>query len=168
MRTFAILTAAVLATTAAAQEAPKPAPEFAVLKKLEGTWTTTMNFGGMESKGTTTYKVDLGGLWLTGTLESELFGAKFMGKSLDTYDANKKKYTSFWFDSMGTAPVITEGAYDAAKKTLTMTGEGPGMDGKPQKYKSTNEFKDDDTLLMTMYMGDAKEAAFTVTYKRKK
>ena len=33
-------------------------------------------------------------MWLTGNLESEMFGTKFTGKSLDTYDTAKKKYVS--------------------------------------------------------------------------
>jgi hypothetical protein len=31
-----------------------------------------------------------------------------------------------------------------------------------------SKFSDADTLEMTMYMGDGKDPAFTVTYKRKK
>ena len=115
----AVVAVAVLAPAAPAQEGPKPGPEHAVLKKLEGNWDLVMKFGGMESKGAVTYKMELGGLWLAGSLESELFGAKFQGKSLDSYDAGKKKYISVWIDSMGTQPMILEGTYDAGKKTLT-------------------------------------------------
>ena len=169
MRTIAAGLALVLAATGLAQEGPKPGPEHEALKKREGTWTTTMKFGGMESKGTVVYKMELGGLWLTGTMESELFGQKFTGKSLDSFDVAKKKYVGIWADSMSTAPVIMEGSLDASKKKLTMSGEGPGMDGKTSKYKSVSEMPDDDTIVMSMYMGDdAKEPSFTVTYKRKK
>ena len=122
----------------------------------------------MTTKGTVTYTMELGGLWLIGALDGELFGAKFSGKSLDTYDAGKKKFVSIWVDSMGPGSVTTEGTYDKEKKTLTMSGEGPGMDGKPTKYKSVTVFPDDDTTTMTMYVGDGKEAAFVVEYKRKK
>ena len=52
---------------------------------------------------------------------------------------------------MSTAPVTMEGTYDKEKKTLTMAGEGPGMDGKPTKYKSVSKMPDDDTIEMTMY-----------------
>jgi len=168
MRTIAAVVAAVLATPALAQEPPKPGPEHELLKKREGTWDTTMKAGGMEYKGTVTFKMELGGLWLVGSLESDLGGQKFSGKSLDTYDAGKKKFVGVWADSMGTTPMLMEGAYDPAKKALTMIGEGPGMDGKPTKWKSVSEMPDDDTVLMSMYVGDGKEPMFTVTYKRKK
>jgi hypothetical protein len=169
MRMFAAVTmAAVLTGSAAAQEAPKPGPEHKMLKKREGTWDTTMKAGGMEFKGTVTYKMELGGLWLVGSMESDLSGQKFYGKSLDTYDAGKKKHVGLWCDSMSTTPMSMEGNYDKEKKTLTMAGDGVGMDGKPAKWKSVSEMKDDDTIHMSMYVGDAKEPMFTVTYKRKK
>src|SRR5262245_40983715 len=131
MRMVAVVVAAVLAVPAVAQEPPKPGPEHEVLKKLEGVWDITMRFGGMESKGRVTYKMDLGGLWLVSSVESDLGGMKFQGRGMDSYDAGKKKYVSVWVDSMSTTPMTMEGSYDAAKKTLTMAGEGPGMDGKP-------------------------------------
>ena len=114
MRTVAFVVGAVLALPVAAQEPtpPKPGPEHKLLKKLEGTWNTTMKAGGMEFKGTVTYKMELNGLWLVSSLESDLGGQKFYGKGLDTYDAKKKKFVSYWFDSMGTTPLVMEGNFD--------------------------------------------------------
>jgi hypothetical protein len=163
-----VVVVAVLAVPAASQEMPKPGPEHEGLKELVGTWDTTMKFDGKESRGTMIWKMELGGFWLTGSLESELFGAKFTGKSLDTYDPAKKKYVSIWVDSMSTAPVIMEGTLDKEKKTLTMAGEGPGMGGKTMKYRSVTKMTDKDTQEMTMWIGDGKEPMFTIVYKRKK
>jgi len=168
MRTIAFVVGAVLALPAVAQEPPKPGPEHQLLKKLEGTWATTMKAGGMEYKGTMTYKMELNGLWLVSSLESDLGGQKFYGKGLDTYDARKKKFVGYWFDSMGTAPLVLEGNFDKDKKRMTMTGEGPGMDGKPTKYRSVSEMPDNDTMHSRYYVGDTKEPTFTITYKRKK
>jgi hypothetical protein len=170
MRMMAAVTlAAVLIGSATAQEpATKPGPEHKRLQKLEGTWDTTMKFADNESKGVMTYKMELGGLWLVGSLESDLGGQKFYGKGLDSYDAGKKKYVSVWFDSMSTTPMALEGDYDKEKKRLTLVGDGPGMDGKPAKWKSVSEMPDDDTIHMSMYVGDSKEPMFTITYKRKK
>jgi len=159
---------AAVGPAATGQDAPKPGPEHEFLKKMEGNWDLTMKFGGMETKGTVVYKMELGGLWLTSTLESELFGSKFQGRGLDTYDPAKKKYVAVWIDSMATSPMLMEGTYDKAKKQLTMTGQGPGMDGKPTTYKSVSEMPDDNTINFSMYMGDGKEPAFTIVYKRKK
>jgi Protein of unknown function (DUF1579) len=158
----------LLTSVALAQEGPKPGPEHALLKKLEGTWDCTMKFGGMDSKGVSVYKMELGGLWLSSTFEGDFGGMKFSGRGYDSYDPAKKKYVGVWMDSMSTAPMLMEGTHDKEKKTTTMSGEGPGMDGKPTKYKSVSEMKDDDTMIMSMYMGDGKEPAFVITYKRRK
>jgi hypothetical protein len=164
----AALAAAVAAPAARAQEAPKPGPEHEYLKKHLGTWDVTMKMGGMEVKGTVTYKMDLGGLWLVSRLESEFGGQKFYGHGMDSYDPAKKKYVGVWVDNMSTSPMVMEGTLDAAKKTLTMAGDGPGMDGKPTKYKGVSEWKDDDTIHFTMFMGGGSDPAFTVVYKRRK
>src|SRR5262249_24073449 len=114
------------------------------------------------------YKMELGGLFLVSNLESSMFGGKFYGKGLDTYDAATKKYVSWFFNNMGARPIVMEGTFDADKKILTQAGEGPGMDGKPMKYKSTSEMPDDNTIKFTMWMGDGKDPSFTIVYKRKK
>src|SRR6516162_7980786 len=77
---------------AVAKEPPKPGPEHAQLKRAEGTWEATVKFEGGESKGTMTYKMELGGLWLVGDFKGDFQGQKFTGKGLDTYDPVKKKY----------------------------------------------------------------------------
>jgi hypothetical protein len=154
-----------------AQESPKPGPEHEKIKELAGTWDAVMKMGDAESKGTMVWKVDLGGLWLTSEFQGEFGGEKFTGKGFDSYDPIKKKYVGVWVDSMSTSPMVSEGTYDKAGKVLTMTGEGPGMDGKPTKYKMTTEHKDKDTLFWTMYMPgeDGKDTPmFTITYKRRK
>ncbi len=168
MRTIAVVLAAVLAAPALAQGPPQPGPEHEMLKKRDGTWETVMRSGGMDFKGITTYKMELGGLWLCGSTEMDLGGQKFGGKSLDTYDAAKKKFLSVWVDSMGTTPLLMEGTEDPKTKELTMVGEGPGMDGKVTKWKSVSSMPDANTIQMSMFVGDGKDPMFTVTYKRKK
>ena len=49
-----------------------------------------------------------------------------------------------------------------------MTGEGPGPDGKPAKWRSVSELPDDDTTHFSMSVGDRKEPLFTITSKRRK
>jgi len=156
---------------ALAQEPPKPGPEHEKLKELAGTWDATMKMGDTESKGTMVWKVDLGGLWLTSQFEGEFGGEKFTGKGFDSYDPIKKKYVGVWVDSMSTSPMVSEGTYDKDGKVLTMTGEGPGMDGKPMKYKMTTEHKDKNTMVFTMFGPgpDGKEGPmFSISYKRRK
>jgi len=165
---LALFAAGTAAPTVRAQGFPKPGPEHEHLKKLEGNWDTTFKMMGTESKGKATYKMGVGGLWLLSTYEGDIGGMKFQGRGMDSYDPAKKKYVSVWVDSMSTSPMFMEGTLDKAKKTLTMSGEGPGEDGKPTKYRSVSEMPDDNTINFSMYMGGGKEPAFVIVYKRKK
>lgn len=168
--TFSAVAVAVALSTsiAPAQDIPKPGPEHEILKKREGTWDLTMQFGGMETKGTVVNKMEVGGMWLVSNLESDLFGQKFYGKGLDSFDPTTKKYIGVWIDSMGSRPMTLEGTYDKATKTMTLSGDGPGMDGQPTKYKSVSTMPDDNTINFSMYVGDGKDPAFTIVYKRRK
>ncbi|MFO0797970.1 MAG: DUF1579 family protein [Gemmataceae bacterium] len=163
----AVLAVAVCGTVAA-QPPALPGPELDVLKKMVGTWDTTMKMEGTESKGTCVYKMDVGGLWLASAFETDLGGMKFSGRGYDSYDPSKKKYVGLWIDSMMPSVMTMEGSYDAAKKTMTMVGTAPGPDGKAEKMTAVSVMPDADTIDFKMYMGDAKAPAFTILYKRKK
>jgi len=157
----------ILLAPARAQELPKPGKEHDHLKRLVGIWDAETEFG----KGTMTYKMDLGGLWLIGDFEGEFGGMKFQGKFLDTYDPATKKYRSIGVDSFSTAPRIMEGNLDKDNKVMTMTGEGPGHEGKMAKYKSITEIKDADAVTFSLFMvdkDDREQPIVKITYKRKK
>jgi hypothetical protein len=160
--------AVMLCGAGAAQPPAPPGPELDVLKKMVGTWDATMKFEGAESKGTCVYKMDVGGLWLASTFEGDFGGTKFSGRGFDSYDPMKKKYVGVWLDSMMPHAMTMEGTYDAAKKTMTMEGSAPGPDGKVEKMKAVSAMPDVDTIDFKMYMGDGKQPAFTILYKRKK
>jgi hypothetical protein len=160
----------VLAAPIAAQPpAPKPGPEHEMLKtKFVGDWDVTVSMGGMQAKAAATYTMDLGGFWLTEKFLGEFAGQKFEGRGTLGYDPIKKKHIATWTDSISPALIVLEGTFDG--KTLTSTGEGPGMDGKPTKLKNVYEFPDKDTIVFTMYnLGGGKEQEMMkLTYKRKK
>jgi hypothetical protein len=156
-----------LVPTARAQEPLKPGKEHDHLKRLVGTWDAETESG----KGTMTYKMGLGGLWLIGDFEGEFGGMKFQGKFLDTYDPATKKYRSIWVDSFSTAPRIMEGNLDKDNNVMAMTGEGPWQQGKTAKFKSITEIKDADTVNFGLFMveTDGKEQLMVnIAYKRKK
>jgi len=168
---FVLVVSVVCVATVQAQEPPQPGAEHKKLKELEGTWDAVVKMGEGESKATMVYKMDLGGLWLVGDFTSDFAGQKFTGKGLDSYDPIKKKYVSVWFDSISTSPMVMEGTFDKDGKVLTMTGEGPGQDGKPTNFRTTTEHKDKDTMFWTMYGSgpDGKDVPMlSITYKRRK
>lgn len=167
------LSLAVVATPIAVlgQEAPAPGPEHRELKQLEGVWLATVKAFGSESKGVATNRVECGGMWLVSDFHGEFAGQKFQGRGLDGYDPQKKKYVSVWVDSMSTRPMLLEGEMNKEKKTLTMSGEGPGPDGKPAKFKSVTHYVDADHVTSKMYTagpdgGDIE--MMTIEYVRKK
>ena len=64
----------------------------------------------------------------------------------------------------------TEGAYDAKARTLTSWIEGPCPVGVMMKFRSTTEWKDDDTRVTTMYSPEGQGEEFAmmkIAYKRR-
>lgn len=162
------------ATWASGQEAefefPKPGKEHAKLKQFEGAWDAEFEMAGSKTKATATYKSICGGMWIASDFEGELGGAKFTGHGLDGYDLRKKKYVGVWVDSTSSAPLTFEGDYDD-KGVMVMTGTSVGLDGKPEKFKSTTVWKDKDHFTFKMYMIGAdggEQLAFSIEYARRK
>jgi hypothetical protein len=166
----AFVIVALRVAPAVGQAPPKPSADHEKLRKFEGEWDATVAFAGGESKASASYKVGLGGFWLQSHFKGEFGGAPFEGRGLTGYDPHKKKYVSTWADSMEPQLTVMQGTFGADDKTFTETGEGIGMDGKPQNLKSVYEFKDKDTFVFTMYkVADGKdEQLMKITYKRKK
>ena len=91
---------------------------------------------GKKPMGVVTYKMECGGLWLASDFKmDDARASKFQGKGLDSYDPEQEEVRRRLGRFDVTSPMIMEGTYDEATKTMTMTGEGPGPDGKPQKFK---------------------------------
>ena len=149
---------------------PKPGPEHEHFKQFEGTWDATVHEKDGTSKGTMTWKVGLGGLWLLDHFQSEFGGMAFEGRGAQSYDPGKKKYVGVWIDSMSTSPMTFEGTYDKAKKTMTTVGSTPGPDGKMMKLTMVTQMKDADNVVFTMSMAGPDGAAMEamkITYKRR-
>jgi len=153
-----------------AQEPAKPGPEHEEFKQFEGTWDAAIKSMGQDSKGTLVYKVGLGGLWLMEHFQGDFGGMAFEGRGATSYDAAKKKYVNVWIDSMSTLPMVSEGTYDKANKTMTMVGMMPMPEGKNMKVTMTTISKDADTKLFTMIGAgpDGKDLEMMqITYKRR-
>jgi hypothetical protein len=163
-----------LCSAAGAQEPelPKPGPEHEMLAELAGTWDGKMKTGdGMpESKGTMTYTVECGGMWLASSFEGDFGGMMFQGRGLDGYDPQTKKFVGVWVDSMGTRPMQFEGDYDADSKTMTMHATGPGPGGQPAKWKSVTVKKDADHHTFQMFLtpeGGEEMLMLSIEYTRR-
>jgi hypothetical protein len=168
--TVALAVLAAGASLTAQQPEIKPGPEHKKLKEEEGTWDATVKADKTETKGVMTCKMGLNGLWLIEHFQGSLEGAPFEGHGATSYDAAKKKYVNVWIDSMATSPMLSEGSYDDAKKTMTMVGNMPMPDGKNAKVTMVTVLKDANTKVFTLRGPgpDGKEAEMLqITYKRR-
>jgi len=161
---------ALLSGPLGAQEA-KPGPEHEVLKEHAGVWDAVIASQGSEFKGVQSAKMALGGLWLLEEFKGEFGGQAFEGRGSTTYDAARKKYVSVWIDSMSTSPMLCEGDYDKATKTLKLTGTMNLPDGGSMKVTQTLVTKDADTRLFKLEAVGPDGQGFemmSITYKRRK
>ncbi|MFN0053904.1 MAG: DUF1579 domain-containing protein [Planctomycetales bacterium] len=168
---LAVLVSWIAVGVSRAQEPPKPGPEHERLKEMVGTWDAVIEMEGQKSKGSATYKLVGGGMWLVSDFQGDFGGLPFEGHGVDGFDLRKKKYVSVWVDSMESSPLRLEGTYDAKTKMLTMSGESFAPDGSPMKLKTTTQTKDKDhsTFKMFMVLPDGKDQLMmTIEYTRKK
>jgi len=155
-----------------------PGTEHKVLDGLVGTWTTHMSSWmeasapPMEADGTAEVKWILGGRYLEEKHTATWMGEPFEGQGLSGFDNLKKKYVSVWCDNMGTGLTTSEGTYDARKKAITYTGQGPDMTmTRFAPYRIVSTFADANSFRMEMYATDKAGKEFRsmeITYTRKK
>lgn len=170
-RSWFLATLAIVVGASAAraqQEPPKPGPEHAMLKELDGKWEAVISApDGTKSKGTMVYRSTCGGMWIASEFQAELGGAPFEGRGLDGYDAKKKKFVSVWVDSMESSPMNLEGTYDERTKTLTMSAKDKGPNGEQFVMKTVYTDKNHHTFeLQTVAEGKA-TTMIKIEYTRK-
>ena len=172
----------LLASTAALVTAEdpvvaKPGPEHAALAREVGTWDTRVEIATGKpgappevSKGVETDRLCCNDLWLVKEYASDPGQPSFEGHGITGFDTATRKYVATWVDSDLTAPMASEGTYDAAGKTLTLRGTMAGR-GKTLQWRQVQVWQDDDTRLVTLYMRgpDGKETpGIKFTYTRRK
>ncbi len=158
-----------------AQDMPKPGEQHQKLALQAGTWDAVLEVVGPDgkaatSKGVSEMKMALGGFWLVDDFAAEMMGTPFQGHGLTGYDPNKGKYVQSWADSTAPMLMVLEGSYDKAGKVLTMTGMGPGMDGKPAHYRNVTTWKDANSFVFEIFVtgADGAEAPMLkITYTRR-
>jgi hypothetical protein len=158
----------------------KPGPQHELLKTFVGSWvgTGTWTEEGMTSKFTET---------ATGVM---VFGDRFLrvGSRMTTeaappipamsmeslmfvgFDNAKQKYVQSMVGDWSTSLGTSEGSYDAATKTLTMSGVEIMGEGKERKFRMQQRIVSNDEWTFTMWMTqpDGKEAKVgEAVYKRK-
>lgn len=173
MRSLSLLVCC-LVVPLAAQDMPTPGKEHQQLAAAAGTWDAAIEGMGPDgqaslSKGVSERRM-LGGFWLIDDFTADMGGMPFIGHGMTGYDPEKKVYVGTWTDSMSPALMLMEGTYDKSGKVLTMTGMGPGMDGKPTKMRMVSTMKDANTEVFEMFQPgpEGKEMrTLKITYTRR-
>jgi len=156
-----------------------PGPQHAMLAKSEGTWdaeTTMWMADGAPpemGKGTSVNKMILGGRYLQINFKGQMMGQPFEGTGTTGYDNTKKVFTNSWMDNMSTTPMMLEGTWDDAAKSITSKGKMIcAANGKEIEMKEVYKIVDDNTHVMEMYGPDPKTGkeykSMEIKYTRKK
>ncbi|WP_461449082.1 DUF1579 domain-containing protein [Mucilaginibacter sp.] len=128
-----------------------------ILAAADGKWSEDISLWmapGQPSKstGTVEYKMILGGRYQQGNITASFGGMPYEAVSITGYDNMKKLFFSSYVDNMGTGVLNMEGTYDAATKTITLTGtEQDPMTGKEMKMRETLKMVDAHTQVTAMY-----------------
>jgi hypothetical protein len=154
-----------------------PGDQHKSLAAAEGNWDTLTKSWmdpsqpPVESKGTCTQKMILGGRFLQQDCASEMMGHPFNGTGVTGYDNFKKKYVATWMDSMGTGVYMFEGTGTPDGKEITFHGGWEDPVEGPMKVRSVSKFVDANTSIFEMY-GTGKSGKemkmMEITYTRKK
>ncbi|MCU0863206.1 MAG: DUF1579 domain-containing protein [Planctomycetes bacterium] len=164
--------AETVASETVPSETKKLAPPLAAMHADFGTWDAdfTMEMPGappMQSKCREVVGPVCGGKWSWSTFTGAMMGAPFEGHCLVGFDAKTEQMVSFWIDSMSGAWMRTDGAYDAGKRTCTMSGTCYDQQGQRQKVASTaTSVGKDARTLRTVFGEGAGQSVMTIVYRR--
>ena len=118
------------------------------LADANGTWTGEVNMWmspdapPTKSTTTSTNKMIMGGRYQQSSHQGNMMGQPFEGQSTVGYDNIKKVFVSTWIDNAGTGIMVLSGPWDAATKSMTLTGKmvNPSAgDGREQNIREVVE-----------------------------
>ena len=144
----------------------------------DGEWTTT-NKMWMEpgappqtTTGTCVNKMLLGGRYQESRFSTTAMNMPFEGIGTTAYDNAKKQFVTTWVDNMGTGIMMLRGSWNAASKSMTLSGTCTDpSSGKDMKVREVYTIQDDNNQLMEMWMTDPKTKkefkSMEVAFRRK-
>ena len=158
------------------QESMTPGPMHEMLAHRVGEWkaevTTWMDPAKPPetSEAKTVTEAILGGRYFKSTHTGMMMGMPFEGYEISGYDNVKKKFFSIWLDNMGTGFMTSEGTYDEASKTLTLTGQMTEPMGNTVNVREVAKDMDNDNSTFEMYvdMGGKEMKTMEIKYTRVK
>lgn len=143
------------------QESMTPGSMHEILARSVGEWKAEVstwmdpNQPPTISEAKTVTESILGGRYFKSTHTGMMMGMPFEGFEISGYDNIKKKFFSVWMDNMGTGVMTTEGTYDEATKTITLTGTTMDPMGNDMKIRELVKVIDNDNTMFEMYMEES-------------
>jgi Protein of unknown function (DUF1579) len=132
-------------------------PEHARLTALAGTWDVDVTFWfqpgrpGVTSKGTSTIRPILGGLFIEEKIEGTLSGAPFTTMSWTGYNTSTHQYEATRISSTNTIRIAEVGTYDEKSRQFELKAEYP-MAGDTWRQRTVIELTSADTMTATSYL----------------
>lgn len=143
-------------------QGPVPAPkELKLLSFMKGNWDVDLKMyeGGKmvgPAKGTMTIQDSLDGMYIEARHETDMGGMKMKGLQLTSYDASKKQFMAYWFDSMGPGGLEMRGTLKGQTLTLeSKMSTFPGMPGK-MAFRATQSLKSANQMFFRLEMNQGK------------
>ena len=141
-----------------------PGPIQQMMAKSAGTWTGVVTMwmqpGAPPTTSTleTTNEMILGGRYLKGTHKGTMMGMPFEGIGTTGYDNSKKIFLNSWIDNMGTGILYMEGSWDAATKSINLSGKSTDpVTGKDIPTREVWKFVDDTHQELEMYFTEKRK-----------
>ena len=153
---FVVAVIAAAASLTAAQ-APRVDAEHARLTALAGTWDVEMTFKlrpdgpGIPTKGTSTIRALLGGLFIEEEIEGALNGTPFTTLAWTGYNTATKQYEATRISSTNTSRIAETGRYDEATRQFELKAEYP-LAGETWHQRTVIEIVSADAMIATSYL----------------
>ena len=128
-----------------------------MMASWDGTWSADITMWepgkpAAKTTGKTVNKMILGGRYQESVNTSTMMGMPFEGHGTLGYNNATKMFEDAWVDNMGTGVMNMKGPWDAATKTITLTGKGVDPGSMTEKeMRETLTVIDDKTQLMQMF-----------------
>lgn len=151
-----------------------------MMASWNGTWTGEMTMWETPEKPPTkatiktVNKMIMDGRYQVSSHSGEMMGMPFEGQGTMGYDNAQKIFISTWIDNMGTGVSTLKGPWDAASKSITLTGkmvDPSAGNGREHNMREVLKIIDDNTQLLEMYYAgpDGKEFKnMEIRFTRKK
>jgi hypothetical protein len=162
----AVSVAAVLPTSTVqdmgGEERATAHPGITLATAVAGTWQVEANIEGMPpSTGTSTFRT-VAKQWSVEEFKGDFGGMPYEGVGITGWDAKKEKMVGVWAGSEEAKLEVSEGAWDAATRTLTNDAQEMDLGAGPFQAVGTMTIVDDDHMTFTMRRVGAEEGAAPV------